>query len=300
MLFYEIKLRSLPRLLFACEVVAENYANKFPWRSDFLEISIVRSGSIILEPLVGEKEQFHKGTLQTILPDYQGRTYSENGNCHLTAGVSMEYDWILHNSRNLSGEQLQEILEKAGKDYVYLLPYRGVAFEQYPGVVSILEQIAHNNLQGDASDKNLCISGFLQLLSYLSAGCCLHLKTHREVSGYAAKQNLCESIKSYVNIHYRSKITLNDLSRETGFSPNYLCRVFKDLETVSVMDYITRFRLNLAREMIAEGGMTAREIASAVGITDEFYLSKLFRKQFGMGIQTYGSMLRTHPHDETQ
>lgn len=294
MRFYELKVRSLPRLLFACEVVAENYANKFPWRSDFLEISVIRSGSIILESATGEKECFHKGTLQTILPDYQGRTYSENGNCHLTAGVAMEYDWILHDSRNFSDEQLQEILDKAGKDYVYLLPYRGVSYEQYPGAVSILEQIAHNNLQGDASDKNLCISGFLQLFSCLSAGCSLHLKTHQEVSGFGAKQTLCETVKAYVNSHFRKKITLDDLSRETGFSPNYLCRVFKSMEKVSIGDYITGFRMNLARNMITEGGMTAREIAGAVGITDEFYLSKLFRKQFGMGIQEYRASMRSH------
>ena len=60
MRFYELKVRSLPRLLFACEVVAENYANKFPWRSDFLEISVIRSGSIFLESATGEKECFHK------------------------------------------------------------------------------------------------------------------------------------------------------------------------------------------------------------------------------------------------
>ena len=292
MLFYEIKLRSLPRLLFACQVIAENYANKFPWRQDFLEISLVRSGNIIFEPEEGEPEYFQKGNLQTILPDFQGRTYSESGNCHLTAGITAQYDWQLHDTHDMNDRQLLDCMEKAGKDYVYLLPFRGASVEQYPGAVRILEEIAHNNLQGDASDKNLCISGFLELLSCLSAGCCLHLKTHREVSGYAAKQNLCESIKSYVNSHYRNKITLEDLSRETGFSPNYLCRVFKDLETVSIVDYITRFRLNLAREMIAEGGMTAREIANAVGISDEFYLSKLFRKQFGISIQAYRVLLR--------
>ena len=292
MRFYELKVRSLPQLLFACEVVAENYANKFPWRSDFLEISVVRSGSIILEPTVGEKVYFHKGELQTILPDFQGRTYSENGNCHLTAGVAMEYDWVLHDSRQMTDSQLQQVLSKAGKEYVYLLPFRGSAAEQYPGAVQLLEQIAQNNLQGEASNKNLCISGFLQLLSCLSAGCVLHLKTHREVSGFAAKQNLCEEVKAYVNTHFRTKITLEDLSRETGFSPNYLCRVFKSMEKISIVDYITGFRMNLARDMIAEGGMTAREIAAAVGITDEFYLSKLFRKQFGMAIQTYRAYLR--------
>lgn len=292
MRFYEIKARSLPQLLFACEVTAENYANKFSGRRDFLEISVVRRGSIIYEPTTGEKEFFQKGELETVLPDFQGRTYSENGNCHLTAGVAMEYDWVLHDSRLMTDGQLQQILSKAGKEYVYLLPFRGAAVEQYPGAIQLLEQIAQNNLQGDASDKNLCISGFLHLLSCLSAGCILHLKNHREVSGFAAKQNLCESVKAYVNTHFRTKITLEDLSRETGFSPNYLCRVFKSMEKISVVDYITGFRMNLARDMIAEGGMTAREIAGAVGITDEYYLSKLFRKQFGMAIQTYRASLR--------
>ena len=48
------------------------------------------------------------------------------------------------------------------------------------------------------------------------------------------------------------------------------------------MDELRRMRLNEARLMILSTTLPLKAIAPAVGIGDEYQLSKLFRRQFGI------------------
>jgi len=54
-----------------------------------------------------------------------------------------------------------------------------------------------------------------------------------------------------------------------------------------LLEYINRCRIHAAERYIAEGELTLREIGEKVGIRDEKYLSRLFRRYIGVSPAEY-------------
>lgn len=82
--------------------------------------------------------------------------------------------------------------------------------------------------------------------------------------------------------------TIAQLAKPSKLRPSYFARLFKQETGLSVRAYTNQQRLLAARRMVVEGQLNVQQIAQAVGYDDEFYFSRLFRKQFGLA----PSMLR--------
>ncbi|WP_438348159.1 response regulator transcription factor [Paenibacillus sp. FA6] len=91
----------------------------------------------------------------------------------------------------------------------------------------------------------------------------------------------------YIEVHYQDKITLEMISSYTNFSENYLCRMFKEQVGTSLFSYINTVRMNKAAELIMKGCSYIKEVASLVGISDQFYFNRLFKRHFGMSPTEY-------------
>lgn len=105
----------------------------------------------------------------------------------------------------------------------------------------------------------------------------LQLQKERTAPVYG---HLTQKIIDYVNDHLSEKITLDDLSRATFFSPVYCCVVFKRETGKTIIDYILSEKIKEAKNLIAQGYRIA-DVAEHVGILDYNYFSRLFRKKVG-------------------
>ncbi|MCM3634301.1 response regulator transcription factor [Paenibacillus camelliae] len=102
----------------------------------------------------------------------------------------------------------------------------------------------------------------------------------------AVKKEIGEVIK-YVNLHYKDKITLEMIADYVNFSENYLCRVFREQMGTSLIHYINSVRMNKAADLIMKGHTYMKEVAALVGISDQFYFSRMFKKHFGVSPTDY-------------
>lgn len=75
---------------------------------------------------------------------------------------------------------------------------------------------------------------------------------------------------------------VSDLARELGMSRASLHRKIRDAEGTSAGRYIRDTRLNSARELLQEEGLTVSEVAFRTGFSDSSYFSKCFRKKYGI------------------
>ncbi|MDO1501931.1 AraC family transcriptional regulator [Winogradskyella maritima] len=82
------------------------------------------------------------------------------------------------------------------------------------------------------------------------------------------------------NIH--TKITIEDLTSESSLSAKKLQKGFKGLFDMSVNNYITKVRLEKARELIIADDLNISEIVYACGLNSRSYFSKLFFKRYGV------------------
>lgn len=107
------------------------------------------------------------------------------------------------------------------------------------------------------------------------------------------KKEVVECIR-YIQNHYHEKFTLADLSASIGMSENYLCKIFKDDTGTSIIQYTHILRMEKAANLILENNLFLWEIAEAVGISDQFYFNRLFKKIYGMTPSQYRDTKKPH------
>ncbi|MBR0027251.1 MAG: helix-turn-helix transcriptional regulator [Clostridia bacterium] len=77
--------------------------------------------------------------------------------------------------------------------------------------------------------------------------------------------------------------TNNLLAKEFGFVPSYISRIFKRQKGASPNEYLTHYRMELAKKLILENpDMRVKDVADKVGFKEAYYFSKTFKRETGM------------------
>ena len=97
-----------------------------------------------------------------------------------------------------------------------------------------------------------------------------------------AEYKVIEKIVEYVDKNYTEKITLTELSEISGFSEIHLCRLFKKIFGMSLVQYINMLRLNKAKELLVYSTNNITEIAEASGFNSIHYFSRYFTEKEGV------------------
>ncbi|MDK2829384.1 MAG: hypothetical protein PWP67_2204 [Clostridium butyricum] len=78
-----------------------------------------------------------------------------------------------------------------------------------------------------------------------------------------------------------NNISLDDMSRNMYLSSVYISKVFKEKTGESPINYLINLRLEKAKDLLLSTESPVKVIAQAVGYTDAYYFSKLFKKYYG-------------------
>ena len=92
---------------------------------------------------------------------------------------------------------------------------------------------------------------------------------------------------SYINLNLDSYLTVSDIAYNLCITPNYLSRLFRKENGISVIEYINQKRIEEAIQLMKKTDMQIQMIAEKVGINDLSYFSKLFKKQLGKSPTQY-------------
>jgi len=82
------------------------------------------------------------------------------------------------------------------------------------------------------------------------------------------------------NLHH--EYTLNKLSMECKMSISTLSRLFQNYLNISPINYIIEQRLEYAKQLLKVSNMSLKEIADRCGYKSESFLSRSFKKKFGI------------------
>ena len=83
-------------------------------------------------------------------------------------------------------------------------------------------------------------------------------------------------------MHITEHIALSDVAAYACVSPGYMSKSFKRIMGISLVDYINQKKVEKAKEMMAEGNERIADIALALGFSNIYYFSKVFRKMEGI------------------
>ena len=101
-----------------------------------------------------------------------------------------------------------------------------------------------------------------------------------------------EAAIAYIRENYnKTKLHISDIANHVHLNSSYLSTVFRRKTGTTIGEFITKYRLDIARDELSRGS-TVRETGELVGFTDPYNFSKWFRKNAGMPPSEYRARLR--------
>jgi two-component system response regulator YesN len=94
-------------------------------------------------------------------------------------------------------------------------------------------------------------------------------------------ERVVEQAEEYIRQHYAHDITLNDVSAEVFVSPQYLSRIFHTQKGISFIEYLNRYRIDKAKELLHQKDIPITEVAFQSGYNDYKYFGNVFKKYSG-------------------
>ena len=113
---------------------------------------------------------------------------------------------------------------------------------------------------------------------------------------FSSSADLPKMIKEYLNRNYKSKITIDTLSKKFGYCKVTITKCFKKAFGITIVDYLNTVRLEKAAEFIAKSNISFKQIANSCGFFDQNYFSKTFAKHFGLSPTEYRQKYADNTH----
>lgn len=107
---------------------------------------------------------------------------------------------------------------------------------------------------------------------------------YKNVKEYKREIN---KIIDYVNNNIDKRITLVMVSKFVNMNESYLSRLFKNETGKNLMYFINEVKMEKAKELLKEQELLVKDVANKVGIQDQFYFNRVFKKFYGMSPTLY-------------
>lgn len=103
------------------------------------------------------------------------------------------------------------------------------------------------------------------------------------------RTSLYEDATSIVESDYGSDLSLDVIARRVASSRRQLQRVYAEIGQTTFREHLTEVRMQRAADLLANGGMTVREVANRVGYRQPAQFAKAFRRSQGVAPSGYRS-----------
>ncbi len=100
-------------------------------------------------------------------------------------------------------------------------------------------------------------------------------------------QRIVRKAMAYLHAHYVEPISPEMLATHVGISKGYLFRSFRQEMGITPMNYLNRYRVNRAKELLTVSDKSITEVALFVGFSDSAHFTRLFQKEVGVSPSAY-------------
>jgi AraC-like DNA-binding protein len=104
-----------------------------------------------------------------------------------------------------------------------------------------------------------------------------------------------QSGKRYIELNYRADINLEALAKLTHVNAYHFCHLFKQETGMSPIQYLIRYRVEVAKQYLSTTDLSISEISELVGYKSDTYFQNIFKKMMGMPPGRYRSQARKLP-----
>lgn len=262
---------------------------------------------ITVTAVVGDENQLRKGlvtSIKLLLNHQEERFYYPHGTIQYFQTKPYTDESIFQDYVDVAQELRHMIMHKEEKQVKeYVQTYIATIQEKHyaPAAVKdwaiklVLDIKVYLNAQVHFEDKNLMtmtdrlvhhVETFEHLQLLLSD---ILVKLMQRVDQITAmpKNEYVQQAQIYIHSHLDEKITLKDVATILHLNASYFSRMFKKETGESFIEYVTRIKMEKAKELLDHSARSVEQIAIELGFDSKSYFFKKFKKQFSMSPIAY-------------
>jgi AraC-like DNA-binding protein len=83
---------------------------------------------------------------------------------------------------------------------------------------------------------------------------------------------------TFLRANYKRKILLKQVAEQAFMSVSYFCKFFKRVTGLTLTEYLTRMRIDKAKELLLRGDLSVTQVSAEVGFDNHSYFDKVFKR----------------------
>lgn len=146
-----------------------------------------------------------------------------------------------------------------------------------------LEALLNHSYSGNL--ENIFVNAQTQMLLLYSLDCMDHKEldvvTHKFLANEADREKI-EKARTILLQHIGEPITIRELSRKVAMNECYLKKGFKEMFGTTIFDFYQSQRMEHAKYLLYEKGLTVTEVSVLLGYSSISHFSTAFKKHTGL------------------
>jgi AraC family L-rhamnose operon transcriptional activator RhaR/AraC family L-rhamnose operon regulatory protein RhaS len=137
-----------------------------------------------------------------------------------------------------------------------------------------------------------CRALFNQLVVLLSRSFDRSLAASHSREEFEGKRRVVAEAVAYLEKHLGSRVRLAEVAAAAFVSTSTLAHTFRAQTGMSLVEYLTRMRMDLAISLLRESERSIPDVSLSLGFHDAAYFSRVFRAAAGLSPSAYRSQAR--------
>ena len=144
-----------------------------------------------------------------------------------------------------------------------------------------------------------CVNLFLQKIAYYKHSASARLKLVlfellRDAHGEKSDYKLVQSVQEFIRNNYQDcELTNQSIGEKFNYHPYHINRLMKSHTQKTLHDYLTDYRLHMAKNYLRTTTLNVTAIAEKTGFSSYTYFIKLFRERVGLSPLQYRKKHKT-------
>jgi AraC-like DNA-binding protein/ligand-binding sensor protein len=106
-----------------------------------------------------------------------------------------------------------------------------------------------------------------------------------------AEPPVIKRAKDYINEHQNEELSLGQVAKAVNTSSFYFCKIFKKFTGINFTDYLSRVRIEKAKNLLLNPNLRVSEIAFEVGFQSLTHFNRVFKRILGQSPTGYRAQL---------
>lgn len=140
----------------------------------------------------------------------------------------------------------------------------------------------------------LVLRQICEIVYVLLTQCCQERDRTKDSTSQEPFRKL-EGILTYIHDHYSEPLNTAQMAQQFFFSKEYFCRFFKKYTGATFSQYLAKYRVLQAEQLLAQTSKKISEIALETGFADEGSFIQCFRKYYGCTPRNYRKEITQNP-----